>query len=59
MIVDTHLHVFPFLGGACGYESAEARMKLMQLVSKRSQPRHHEPLGRRCAGDAPHSGRAG
>jgi predicted TIM-barrel fold metal-dependent hydrolase len=39
MIVDCHYHIFPFLGGASGYESVEQRMKVMQLVMKNAQPR--------------------
>jgi len=30
MIIDCHMHVFPFLGSACGWESQEARMDYLQ-----------------------------
>jgi predicted TIM-barrel fold metal-dependent hydrolase len=39
MIVDSHYHIFPFLGSAGGYPSAQERMRIMQLVMKNAQPR--------------------
>lgn len=30
MIIDCHMHVFPFLGSACGWDSQEARMDYLQ-----------------------------
>lgn len=39
MIIDCHGHIFPFLGGASGFASAEERMRIMQLTMKNSQPR--------------------
>ncbi|GAH30005.1 unnamed protein product, partial [marine sediment metagenome] len=26
MIIDGHMHVFPYLGGVCGWESAEKHL---------------------------------
>src|SRR2546430_17729887 len=39
MIIDTHYHIFPFLGSAAGYPSARERIRTMQLVMKNAQPR--------------------
>jgi predicted TIM-barrel fold metal-dependent hydrolase len=39
LTIDTHLHVFPFLGGACGYSSADERMRIMQYVMRHAMPR--------------------
>jgi predicted TIM-barrel fold metal-dependent hydrolase len=39
VIVDSHFHIFPFLGGANGFASVEERMKLMQLGMRHTQPR--------------------
>ena len=30
MIIDEHMHVFPFLGGSCGWESQEAHIDYLQ-----------------------------
>ena len=39
LTIDTHLHIFPFLGGASGYASVEERMRTMQYVGRHSMPR--------------------
>src|SRR5262245_15349979 len=39
MIVDSHYHIFPFLGSAGGYSSVRERMRIMQLTMKNAQPR--------------------
>ena len=30
MIIDCHMHIFPFLGGACGWESKKAHLAYLQ-----------------------------
>ena len=39
MIVDCHVHIFPFLGGANGFASVQERMRILQLTMKDVQPR--------------------
>jgi len=36
-IVDAHVHVFPYLGGACGYKSAAAHMSLRRTREAKSK----------------------
>lgn len=42
MIVDSHVHIFPFLGGSSGYGSAEEHLRWLQLY----MVRHHQPVRR-------------
>lgn len=39
MIVDSHMHVFPFLGGPCGFSSLEEHLRFLQLyISTHTNP---------------------
>ena len=29
-VIDCHMHIFPFLGSACGWESADAHLDYLQ-----------------------------
>ncbi len=39
MIVDSHMHIFPFLGGPCGFPSAADHLRFLQLyISNHGNP---------------------